>query len=87
MDAVPDKYFALVFNKEEVVTEENGRLLNMNEDMVMEITTCEIETKYRLLPVTKLGTSDHLYSWIVKKLAHEMAVPLAGSSVILSILG
>ncbi|CAM4537371.1 unnamed protein product [Lepidochelys kempii] len=72
-----NKYFASVFNEANEELRDNGRITNGNEDMEIDITTSEGESKLEQLNGTKLGAPDDLHPRILKELAHEIASLLA----------
>ncbi|CAM5100391.1 unnamed protein product [Eretmochelys imbricata] len=72
-----NKYFASVFNKAKEDLRDNGSMTNGNEDMEVDITISEIEAKLKQLNGTKSGGPDNLHPRILKKLAPEIASPLA----------
>uniref|UniRef100_A0A8C0GCZ1 C2H2-type domain-containing protein n=1 Tax=Chelonoidis abingdonii TaxID=106734 RepID=A0A8C0GCZ1_CHEAB len=49
-------------------------MTNGNEDLEVDITTCEVEAKLEQLNGTKLGAPDNLHLRILKELAHEIAI-------------
>ncbi|CAM5153249.1 unnamed protein product [Eretmochelys imbricata] len=71
-----NKYFASVFNKTNENLRDNGSTTNGNEDMEVDITISEVETKLEQLNGTKSGGPDNLHLRILKELAHEIASPL-----------
>ncbi|CAM4563226.1 unnamed protein product [Caretta caretta] len=72
-----NKYFASVFNEANENLRDNGSMTNGNEDMEVDITISEVETKLEQLNGTKSGGPDNLHPRILKELAHEIASPLA----------